>query len=176
ASNEDARVRRQKREFTNVAVPGFLGAKNRELDLGELAAWIDWTPCFHTWELSGRYPAILDDPKKGDAARKVFADAKELLAKIVRERLLRARATYGFFRAGSRDEDVLVFDGEREVARFAMPRQREEKDVCLSLADFIAPVPATDYLGAFIVTAGLGTDELAASFEKQHDDYSAIMA
>jgi 5-methyltetrahydrofolate--homocysteine methyltransferase len=171
-SLEDARARRPKLDFSNVAVPSFLGARDLELDLAELARWIDWSPFFHTWELSGRYPAILDDPKKGEAARKVFADARAMLDRIVADKLLRARATYGFFRAASKDEDITVY-AERTY-RFAMPRQREDKDVCLSLADFIAP--KDDYLGAFIVTAGLGVDELAGAYERAHDDYSAIMA
>jgi 5-methyltetrahydrofolate--homocysteine methyltransferase len=165
---DDARARKPKVDFTNVAKPPFIGAKNLELDLAELAKWIDWTPFFHTWEMNGRYPAILDDPKKGDAARKLFADAKEMLGKIVGDKLLRARATYGYFEAHSENEEIVV--GAR---RFPMPRQREEKDVCYSLADFIAP--ANDYLGAFIVTAGLGVDEVAGAYERAHDDYSAIM-
>ena len=171
-SLEEARARRPKLEFSErtIAKPPFLGVRDLELDLGELAKWIDWSPFFHTWELSGRYPAILDDPKKGDAARKLKADADSLLAKIISGKLLKARATYGYFRAQSRDEEVVV-DGRH----FPMPRQREDKEVCLSLADFIAPA-GDDYIGAFIVTAGIGTDELAASFERQHDDYSAIMA
>jgi 5-methyltetrahydrofolate--homocysteine methyltransferase len=168
-SLDDARARRPRLDFSKLPAPPFVGTKNLVLELAELVPWIDWSPFFHTWELSGRYPAILDDPKKGDAARKVFADAQQLLDRIVRERLLRARATYGYFDARSAGEDILV-----SGARIHMPRQREDKDVCYSLADFIAP--AGDHLGAFIVTAGLGTDELAASFERQHDDYSAIMA
>ena len=186
-SLDEARRRRATLAFdeTTIAVPSFLGARNLELDLAELARWIDWSPFFHTWELSGRYPALLDDPKKGDAARKLFADAQALLAKIVGERLLTARATYGFFPAGATPADELVVfspDRARELARFPMPRQREDKEVCFSLADFIAPLAASpdagprDYLGAFIVTAGTGTDALAARFEADHDDYSAIMA
>ena len=174
-SFDDARARRGKLDFKDVATPAFFGVKNLELDLAELATWIDWSPFFHTWELSGRYPAILDDPKKGDAARKVFADGKALLDRIVRDKLLRARATYGFFAAAGSGEDIAVLSPDRahELARFPMLRQQEDKDVCLSLADFIGP---KDHLGAFIVTAGLGTDELAASFEKEHDDYNAIMS
>ncbi len=191
-SIDAARARKPKLVFddSTIVPPNFLGTRNLELDLAELAGWIDWSPFFHTWELSGRYPAILDDPKKGDAARKVFADGKALLAKIVEGKLLHARATYGFFRAGATtDEQVLVFDPktDHEIARFPLPRQLEDKEVCYSLADFIAPLShpdnlpanaliARDYLGAFIVTAGIGTDALAASFEKDHDDYSAIMA
>ena len=192
-SIDEARKRKQRLVFddTTIATPGFLGARNTDLELGELAKWIDWSPFFHTWELSGRYPAILQDPKKGDAARKVFADGKSLLDRIVRERLLEARATYGMFPAGSTDDDeIVVFHPANgaELARFAMPRQLETKDTCFCLADFIAPlseakrfsdasaVVPRDYLGAFIVTAGIGTDALAATFERDHDDYSAIMA
>ena len=172
---EDARARRMKVSFDDLAQPAFLGTRNLELDLAELVKWIDWSPFFHTWELSGRYPAILDDPKKGDAARKVFADAQELLARIVNGKLLRARATYGMFAAASDGADITVYAPDRahELARFPMLRQQEDKDVCLSLADFIAP--AGDSIGAFIVTAGLGTDELAGAYERANDDYSAIM-
>jgi len=148
--------------------------KNLELDLAELAEWIDWSPFFHTWELSGRYPAILDDPKKGDAARKVFADGKALLAEIIRDKSLRARATYGFWSASSNGDDISVLEQGREVARFPMLRQQEDKEVCYSLADFIAP--ANDYLGAFIVTAGLGSDELDVRYKRENDDYNGIMA
>jgi len=179
-SIEEARKRKQVLDFAGVAVPAFTGVRNLSLDLAELAEWIDWSPFFHTWELSGRYPAILQDPKKGDAARKVFADGQALLAQIIAKQQLQARATYGFFHAGTNDDDeILVFEDGRELARFPMPRQHEEKDVCLCLADFIAPLHEgrpQDYLGAFIVTAGIGTDELAQFYEKQHDDYTAIMA
>jgi 5-methyltetrahydrofolate--homocysteine methyltransferase len=178
----EARRRRQILDFTaaTVPVPAFLGTRNVSVSLSELVPWIDWSPFFHTWELSGRYPAILDDPRKGEAARKVFADGRALLSRIVAETLLTARGTYGFFPAGSTaDDEIVVFDPDRarELARFAMPRQREDKAVCLSLADFIAPLGThPDHLGGFIVTAGIGTDELAARFERDHDDYSAIMA
>ena len=179
-SIEEARARKQVLDFAGVAVPEFTGVRNLSLDLGELAEWIDWSPFFHTWELSGRYPAILDDPKKGDAARKVFADGKALLAQIIAKQQLKARATYGFFHAGTTpDDEILVFEDGRELARFPMPRQHEDKEVCLSLADFIAPLHQgrpQDYLGAFIVTAGIGTDALAGFYEQQGDDYTAIMA
>ncbi|MEO8843630.1 MAG: methionine synthase [Kofleriaceae bacterium] len=165
-----ARTRRDKVDFSNVAVPAFTGVKNVELDLAELAEWIDWSPFFHTWEMSGRYPAILKDPKKGVEATKLFNDGKALLRQIVDGKLLRARATYGFWNATSDGDDIVLDNG---LARFPMLRQQEDKEVCFSLADFIAP--KNDYLGGFIVTAGLGTDELAGSFEKQNDDYNAIM-
>jgi 5-methyltetrahydrofolate--homocysteine methyltransferase len=166
-----ARTRRDKLDFSAVAVPSFTGTRNVDLDLAELAEWIDWSPFFHTWEMSGRYPAILKDPKKGVEATKLFADGKALLQQIIDGKLLRARATYGFWNATSDGDDIVLDNG---LARFPMLRQQEDKEVCFSLADFIAP--QNDYLGGFIVTAGLGTDELAGSFEKQNDDYNAIMA
>ncbi len=181
-SLDEARRRKQTLVFdaTTVPVPAFLGARNVSVPLSELVPWIDWSPFFHTWELSGRYPAILDDPKKGDAARKVFADGRALLDRIVAESLLTARGTYGFFPAGSTaNDEIVVLDPARahELARFAMPRQQEDKAVCLSLADFVAPIGTyPDHIGGFIVTAGIGTDALAGQFERDHDDYSAIMA
>jgi 5-methyltetrahydrofolate--homocysteine methyltransferase len=178
----EARARKLSLAFdaSTVPTPAFLGTRNVSVPLAELVPWIDWSPFFHTWEMSGRYPAILDDPRKGDAARKLFADARALLDRIVAEGLLTARGTYGFFPAESTaDDDIIVLspDRARELARFAMPRQREDKAVCLSLADFIAPAGTyPDHLGGFIVTAGLGTDALAGRFEREHDDYSSIMA
>jgi 5-methyltetrahydrofolate--homocysteine methyltransferase len=163
----EARARRAKLDFGSVAVPSFLGTKNLDLDLAVLREWVDWSPFFHTWELSGRYPAILDDPKKGDAARKLFADAQALLDKIIAERSLRARATYGFFNASSDGDDIVA-----GAHRFPMLRQQEDREPCLSLADFIGP---SDYLGAFVVTAGLGVDALAGAYERDQDDYNAIM-
>lgn len=170
-----ARQRRAQLDFTSVATPGFLGVRNLELDLAELATWIDWSPFFHTWELSGRYPAILDDPNKGPKARELFADGQALLDHIIKNKLLTARATYGFFPAVGASDDIIVYapDRQRELVRFPMLRQQEDKATCWSLADFIGP---NDYLGAFIVTAGIGTDALAQSYEREHDDYSAINA
>jgi len=164
-----ARARGARLDFTSLARPAFTGTRNLDLDLEELARWIDWSPFFHTWEMSGRYPAILDDPKKGPEAKKLFGDAQALLGRIIRDKLLRARATYGFYDARREGDDLIV--GDR---RFPMLRQQEDKDVCYSLADFVAP--AGDTVGAFVVTAGLGVDELARKFEADHDDYSAIMA
>ena len=169
-SIEEARARRLQLDYRDLPAPPFVGTKNLELDLAELVGWIDWSPFFHTWEMSGRYPAILDDPKKGEAARKLFADAQALLKTIVDGKLLQARATYGYFPASSDGDVIRLASGHA----FPMPRQREDKEVCLSLADFIAP--SGDHLGAFIVTAGLGTDALAKRFEADNDDYSAIMA
>jgi 5-methyltetrahydrofolate--homocysteine methyltransferase len=176
-----ARGRAADLNFTpaEVPTPAFVGVRDLELDLAELAGWIDWSPFFHTWELSGRYPAILDDPKKGDAARKLFADGQAMLRKIVDGKLLRACATYGFFPAATEGDDLIIYAPDRhgERARIPMLRQQEEKEVCHSLADFVAPraLHVEDHVGAFIVTAGHGTDELARTYEADHDDYSAIL-
>jgi 5-methyltetrahydrofolate--homocysteine methyltransferase len=173
-----ARERRARLDFTAVPTPAFLGVRNIDLDLGELARWIDWSPFFHTWELSGRYPAILNDPNKGPKARELFADAQAMLERIIAGKLLTARASYGFFPAFSAGDDIIVLapDHSRELARFPMLRQQEDRDTCWSLADFIGPEGSNDYLGAFIATSGIGTDALAGSYERQHDDYSAINA
>ncbi len=180
---ETARSRRLALDLAAVTpAPSFVGPRNLSIDLAELAEWIDWSPFFHTWELKGRYPAILDDARQGDAARKLFADGKALLDRIVREKLLTARATFGFFPAATDGEDIIVFEdrgGKRhQRARFPMLRQQVETDVGLSLADFVAPLDAgvADHIGAFIVTAGIGTDELAGAFERDNDDYTAILA
>jgi 5-methyltetrahydrofolate--homocysteine methyltransferase len=174
----DARARALRAEFAAPApTPAFTGVRNLDLDLAELARWIDWSPFFHTWELSGRYPAILDDPKKGDAAKKLFADGQALLAEIIAGKLLRARATYGFFPAAREGSDAFVLQGPGGPVGFPMLRQQEDKDVCLSLADFVRPAAAgVDHVGAFVVTAGHGCDELVARFDRDHDDYKAILS
>ncbi|MBP6633546.1 MAG: methionine synthase [Kofleriaceae bacterium] len=181
-SLDEARRRRAVLEFTaaTVPAPSFVGVRHDTLDLATLAEWIDWSPFFHTWELSGRYPALLDDPKKGDAARKVFADGQALLARILREGLLQARASWGFFPAARDGEDLVLFTDEsraHERVRMPMLRQQEELETCRSLADFVADRGAgpADHVGGFIVTAGLGCDELVAAFDRDHDDYHAIM-
>jgi 5-methyltetrahydrofolate--homocysteine methyltransferase len=180
-SYADARARRLRLGFdpTTAPAPAFVGVKNVAVGLGELVRWIDWSPFFHTWEITGRYPALLDDPKKGDAAKKLFADGKALLDRIVREELLAARATYGFFPAAGDGDDLVILDADRKRERVRIPmlRQQEDKDVTLALSDFVAPLGGTiaDHVGGFIVTAGIGCDALAARFERDHDDYQAIM-
>ncbi|HVV88535.1 MAG TPA: methionine synthase [Kofleriaceae bacterium] len=177
-----ARARRLVPAFdaSTVPAPAFTGVREVSADLGELLAWIDWSPLFHTWELSGTYPKLLDDPKKGDAARKLFADAQALLSRIVEGGLLRARGAWGFLPAHADGDDLVVLTDDRrhERARIPMLRQQEEREPCLSLADFVAPAGAgvADHVGLFAVTAGLGLDELVAGFDADHDDYHAIMA
>jgi 5-methyltetrahydrofolate--homocysteine methyltransferase len=165
--------------------PGFLGV--RMLDdypLAELAEYIDWTPFFHAWEMRLSYPKILDDAERGEEARKLFADAKDMLKRIVDEQWLTARAVFGFFPASQVGEDdiELYTDGSRSERLMQLHhlRQQSEKpggkpNYCL--ADFVAPKDSgvADYMGAFAVTAGIGIDEHVARFEAEHDDYAAIM-
>jgi 5-methyltetrahydrofolate--homocysteine methyltransferase len=165
--------------------PAFLGVRAlARYPLGELIERIDWTPFFQTWELVGRYPAILDDPAVGKTARGLFEDAKRLLERIVRESLLEARAAFGFFPAASDGDDIIIYtDESRSKVRATVHTLRQQSRKSggrhnLALADFVAPrgsgIP--DYVGAFAVTAGLGLDLLVAEFEAAHDDYSAILA
>jgi 5-methyltetrahydrofolate--homocysteine methyltransferase len=154
-----------------------------EASLEVLREFIDWSPFFLTWELKGKYPAILNDPKWGEAARKLFDDANELLDRIIAKKLLAARGVLGFWPAASRGDDIIVYSDDSRAAELcrlhALRQQWERKgqQAFFSLADFIAPVESgrRDYIGAFAVTAGIGCDELAASFDKQHDDYNSIL-
>jgi 5-methyltetrahydrofolate--homocysteine methyltransferase len=155
----------------------------RAVKLETLTDYIDWSPFFHTWELRGRYPAILDDKVVGAQARELFADAQKLLREIVAERLLTSRGVYGFWPANSLGDDVEIYrDEERHevIATFHFLRQQMLKPTGQSnycLADFVAPKDSgrPDYLGGFAVTAGIGADELAQHFQAEHDDYNAIL-
>ncbi|MDH3690213.1 MAG: methionine synthase [Gammaproteobacteria bacterium] len=167
-------------------VPTFTGLKVfDEYDLADLVDYIDWTPFFRTWDLAGVYPRILDDDKVGQAARDLFQDAERMLGQIVDNRWFTARAVIGFWPAASTaSDDIEVYAGEQEdscLAVFHTLRQQLVRDrgrKNLALADFLAPTQsgAVDYLGAFAVTAGFGVDTIAAEFERNNDDYSAIMA
>jgi 5-methyltetrahydrofolate--homocysteine methyltransferase len=149
-----------------------------------LRAYIDWTPFFHTWELKGVYPRIFEHEKYGDQAKKIFAEAGELLDRIEREKLLTARGVYGLFPAHADGDDVCVFaDSARktQLASFRFLRQqtvREAGKPQQSLSDFVAPAGAglADHVGAFAVTTGIGLDALVKEFRQAHDDYNAIMA
>jgi 5-methyltetrahydrofolate--homocysteine methyltransferase len=169
----------------DLCKPSFLGTRSlREFPLREIVPYIDWSPFFMAWELPGKYPHILSDPKTAKEAKKLFDDANRLLEKIVAHKSLTGNAVYGFFPANSEGDDILLYEDDarrHEVARFPMLRQqweREGQTSFRSLADYIAPVESGlhDYLGAFAVTAGLGADELAARFKREHDDYNDIMA
>jgi len=182
-----ARERRPPRDWGQVDIPAPAFTGSRVLDrlpLERLVPFIDWSPFFHAWELRGHYPQILADGRVGAKAGELFADAQRLLEEIVRGNLLTARGVYGFFPANAVGDDIEVYGDEarREVATvFHTLRQQSEKPAGQfnqALADFIAPrsTGRTDYLGAFAVTTGFGLDELCARFEKDHDDYNAIMA
>ncbi|GIW79189.1 MAG: methionine synthase [Gemmatales bacterium] len=168
----------------DVPKPAFIGARIlNHFPLEDIVPYIDWSPFFMAWELSGKYPYILTHPKIGPEARKLFDDANRLLAEIVEKKLLSAHAVYGFFPANSCGDDIIIFTDDtrtRERMRFCMLRQqwqREGQTTFRSLADYIAPVDSGvhDYLGAFAVTAGAGCDELVQKYEAQHDDYNVIM-
>ena len=155
-----------------------------EEPLGELVAYIDWTPFFRAWELRGRYPEILDDPDRGAAARELFDDAKELLDRILADGLLRAAGAARIWPAAAGDDDVILYASEErreEAARIHTLRQQADKRgnrPNLALADFVAPAGSgiRDWLGLFVVTAGLGLDRLVARLEREHDDYRALLA
>jgi 5-methyltetrahydrofolate--homocysteine methyltransferase len=166
-------------------VPHRFGAQQlTDVPLAELIDFIDWTPFFATWELSGKYPAILSDPQVGEAARALFADAQAMLRQIADERWFKARAVLGLWPANSEGDDILVFADEARrtpIATLHTLRQqlpRREGRANVALADFVAPRASglADYVGAFIVTAGVGEDAIAERFKRAHDDYSAIMA
>jgi 5-methyltetrahydrofolate--homocysteine methyltransferase len=152
--------------------------------LAELVERIDWTPFFRTWELAGHYPAILEDPVVGPAARNLFEDARGLLDRIVRERLLTARGVFGLFPAAAVDDDIELYRDEgrtRRLATIHTLRQQMAKPPGrpnLALADYVAPRESgvADHVGAFAVTTGVGLDALVAEFASRHDDYSAILA
>ncbi|HEX2476407.1 MAG TPA: methionine synthase, partial [Lacipirellulaceae bacterium] len=183
---KDALARRFKTDWAAVDIPkpSFIGTRVlNDVSLATLREHIDWSPFFLTWELKGKYPRILDDPQLGDAARKLFADAQDLLDRVVGDKLLTARGTYGIWPAASHGDDIIVYADEsrtKELARLHALRQQWERkgqETYYSLADFIAPGESgrRDYVGAFAVTAGIGADELSKRFDRQHDDYNSIM-
>ena len=165
-------------------VPKRLGTQVfKAYDLAELARYIDWTPFFQAWELHGRYPKILEDETVGEEASKLFADAQAMLGRMIRENWVEARAVVGLFPANRLEDDIAVYaDEQRERPlmvwhnlRQQMAKPQGQPNWCL--ADFVAPKDSgvADYLGAFVVTAGIREDEKVKAFEAAHDDYSAIL-
>jgi 5-methyltetrahydrofolate--homocysteine methyltransferase len=168
-----------------IAVPSFLEAKAlAAIPLEQIVPFIDWSPFFMSWELKGKYPKIFNDPKLGARARELFDDAQKLLRQIVAEKRLTANAVYGFFPANSEGDDIVIYTDEsrtNERMRFPTLRQQWERDgqtSFRSLADYVAPrdTGLADYLGAFAVTTGLEIESLVEQFERDHDDYNAIMS
>jgi 5-methyltetrahydrofolate--homocysteine methyltransferase len=181
-----ARANRQQFDWENhvIASPWFVGRRYLDdVPLGDIARYIDWTYFFSAWELKGRFPGILEHPQYGAAARELYDHARALLKRITDEKLLTASGVYGFWPANSDGDDIVVYtdDARRaELARFPMLRQQDiagDGRPNRSLADLVAPrdsgVP--DYLGMFAITAGIGAADLVGRFEREHDDYNAIM-
>jgi 5-methyltetrahydrofolate--homocysteine methyltransferase len=168
----------------DIPKPAFTGVKViDELPLAEIREYIDWSPFFHAWEIRGRYPALLDDPEMGARCRELFDDAQKLLDRLLNEKLIHGKAVYGFFPAAAGRDDITIFTDEsrsKVLTTFHTLRQQMDKPEDQSnyaLSDFIAPAGSgrADYLGAFALTTGLGVDEVAREYEKDHDDYNAIM-
>ena len=183
-SLKDARKNALKLDWSNYVPPkpSFLGTRVFEdYPVAELIDYIDWSPFFSTWELTGKYPAILDDDKFGEAARSLYEDAQAMLRKIVDEKWFRAAGIVGFWPANASGDDIDVFadDARREpIATLHTLRQqlaRREGRANVALADFVAPAGLADHIGAFVVTAGIGEDVIADRFKHANDDYSSIM-
>ncbi|MGK0500929.1 MAG: 5-methyltetrahydrofolate--homocysteine methyltransferase, partial [Oceanicoccus sp.] len=166
-------------------LPAFQGIKTfDDYDLNVLIDTIDWTPFFITWDLAGKYPRILDDEKVGEAARSLFADAKVMLRNLTDNKLIQAKAVIGFWPASQvRDDDIEIYTDETRSETLAtlhhirQQTAKPNKKPNLSLADYIAPKTSDckDYIGGFVVTAGIGIEQLAKDFEANGDDYNSIM-
>jgi 5-methyltetrahydrofolate--homocysteine methyltransferase len=182
-SIEEARKNKLKLNWDNFTPvkPNFIGTKTVEVELSELVDFIDWTPFFNSWELYGKYPAILTDEIVGEQATNLFADAQEMLQQIVSEKWLTAKGILGIFPANTiNDDDIELTTDNRQPITFLTLRQQSQKTAGapnIALADFIAPKDSgkQDYIGCFCVTTGFGVDEKAAEFEKQLDDYNSIL-
>jgi 5-methyltetrahydrofolate--homocysteine methyltransferase len=183
----DARARRLSSDWAtlDIPTPDAVGVQViPDQPLPELLPFIDWSPFFHTWELKGRYPAIFEHQTIGTKAKELFADAQELLDRIVADRLLTAKGVYGLFGAASIGDDIVLYadaSKQRALATIHTLRQQSEKpqgQANLALADYVASQTSgrPDHAGAFAVTAGLGLDELSRRFDRDHDDYNSIMA
>ncbi len=170
-------------DAAHLVKPSFLGNKVfTDYSLEKLLPYIDWTPFFHSWEMKGSYPKILSDAIRGAEAKKLLDDAQDMLKKIIAEKWLRANAVIGFYPANTiNDDDIEVYENDsRSKVKTVLHtlRQQTQKPAGqpnLALADFISPKGQADYIGGFAVSTGFGIDEKVAEFEKNHDDYSAIM-
>jgi 5-methyltetrahydrofolate--homocysteine methyltransferase len=176
---EEARGRKPQLEYGKPARPTFYGVRSySDFPLDRIEPLIDWTPFFQTWELRGRFPEIINEPR----AKELYDDARKLLGEIISKRLLTARAAYGFWPANAAGDDIDLYGDEMRrnaLARIHTLRQQQVTTTGrnLALADFVAPKESgiADYIGAFAVTAGIGVAELVARFERDHDDYNSIM-
>ncbi len=183
-SIQEARERKAVFDWENYQAPSpaFIGTKVfDDYDIAKLVDYIDWTPFFISWSLAGKFPKILEDEVVGEAARNLYADAQKMLKEIIEHKIFQAKAVIAFWPAINAGDDVVVFDdkdAKQELDTFHFLRQQTEHvsgKPNYSLADFISP-KGNDYLGAFVVTAGLGCEEYARSFQDKGDDYSSILA
>jgi 5-methyltetrahydrofolate--homocysteine methyltransferase len=182
----EARSKKFSTDWESVRVdrPSFIGARVlKNYSIEKIAKYIDWSPFFMAWELKGKYPKIFEDSYVGEEAKKLFDDANKMLFDCIVQNQLTADAVYGFWPAASDGDDIVLYVDEsrtKELTRFHFLRQQWERKGQTDfrcLADYVAPIDSgrQDYLGAFVVTAGHGADEVAKKLEKEHDDYSAIM-
>ena len=172
-SIEDARLRKPLLEYDPVTPKESGNFKIEKISLSTLSDFIDWSPLFHAWELSGVYPRIFEHPSRGVEAKKVFDDAQILLRSIIKDERLEAKAVYGFFKAKSNDEKVELID---EEISFYFPRQLIDKgsQPNFSLADYVSP-NGDDHIGLFAVTAGHGIEDIIEEYQSKNDDYNEIM-
>ena len=181
----DARANKAVLDFSevNIAIPKKLGTHELDVSLEKLVPYIDWTPFFQTWELHGKFPAILSDEVVGVEATNLFEDAQKMLESMVNESWVSAKAIFGIYPATSVGDDIeITDDSSSEERRYIQRTLRQQTKKALgqansALSDFIAPKESgkQDYIGAFVVTTGIGLDEHVERFEKDHDDYSSIM-
>ena len=181
-SIEEARKNKFKIDWDNYepVKPNFIGTKTVEVELSELVDFIDWTPFFQSWELYGKYPAILTDEIVGEQATHLFEDAQKMLSQIVLEKWFSAKGILGIFPANTINHDDIELVTSSGVEKFLSLRQQSQKTAGapnIALADFIAPkeIGKQDYIGCFCVSTGFGVDEKASEFEKQLDDYNSIL-
>jgi 5-methyltetrahydrofolate--homocysteine methyltransferase len=185
-SLEEARSNKLKIDWEEVKTvkPQFIGTQVFEnYPLKEISEYIDWTFFFHAWKISGKYPAIFDDPVKGEEARKLYNDGQEMLQKIINDKMVSAKGVIGLYPATSRGDDVIVYDDDNrqntiQSLHFLRNQERKQQGLPnLCLADFVAPEDSGthDYIGGFAVTAGDGIEKWVEYYEKQGDDYSSFM-
>ena len=180
----EAQKLKQKLDWTDYKPkePNRLGVKEIQVSTEELAPYIDWTPFFRTWELYGKYPEILDDNLVGEEAKKVFDDAQQMLSDIISENWITNKAVYGLFPANSAGDDIEIYDpqtGDKIATQHTLRQQTKKADGVpqKALSDFVAPKESgiKDYIGGFVVTAGIGVAQRVQIFEEDHDDYKSIM-
>lgn len=180
---EDARNNKLKLNWSEYEAkrPAFFGNKLLEnFPIKQLIKHIDWTFFFHQWDVPGRYPAIFDDPIKGKEAKKLFDDAQQMIERIVQKNMLKANGIFGFYPANTVSDDIIVYNGNDEIAKFCLIRNQRiktETEPNLCLSDFVIPKSENkkDYIGLFAVTAGIGAEKWVKEFKDAGNDYDAIM-